>query len=114
MFDRLSQRLGRASERYPEQAPASGATADRGPGFLASWWAVAVGAVLTVAGAAGALWGLVSLHGALAPDNVTNPLREIGVVIGVGALVVGAVPCLGGLALVVASSRRRRRVRPSA
>lgn len=104
MFERLSQRLGRSPDRYPERVPADGE-----PGFVASWWATAVGAVLTVAGAAGVLWGLVYLHGALSPDNATNPWREIGVAIGVGALVVGAVPGLGGLALVVASTRRRTR-----
>lgn len=74
----------------------------------ASPWATAVGCVFAVAGAVLAGYGAWYLTGALSPDNRTNPLREVGIAIGVGALVIGALPCLAGLALVVRGVRRRR------
>jgi hypothetical protein len=107
MFERALQRLGRAPDRYPVE-PSAGAGRDARHSVLASWWVTAVGVVLAVAGAAGALWGLVLLRGALSADNAGNPLREVGVAMGVGASLLGALPCLGGIALVWASGRRRR------
>lgn len=74
----------------------------------ASPWVTAFGCVLAVAGAVVAVYGAWYLTGALSADNRTNPLREIGIAIGAGALVVGALPCLAGLGLVVRGVRRRR------
>lgn len=67
-----------------------------------------IGAVVALVGAAVALWGALYLRFALAPDNRTNPLREIGLAVGIGASVLGAVACLGGLALVVRYRPTRR------
>ena len=48
---------------------------DDGPAQTAtgSWWVSALGAVVALAGAAVALWALVYLRAALAPENSTNP-----------------------------------------
>ncbi|MER7070308.1 hypothetical protein [Terrabacter sp. NPDC000476] len=74
----------------------------------ASPWVTAFGCVLALAAAVLAGYGAWYLTGALSADNRTNPLRELGVAIGMGALVTGAPPCLAGLALVVRGVRRRR------
>lgn len=66
-----------------------------------SWWVPAVGALVALGGAAVALWGVWYLRGALAPDNRTNPLRDIGLAVGIGTSGLGAIACLSGLALVV-------------
>ena len=47
---------------------------------MSSWWVTLAGALLALAGAAGAAWGLFLLDRALAPDNHTNPLRDVGTI----------------------------------
>ncbi|GAA2164596.1 hypothetical protein FHX52_4683 [Humibacillus xanthopallidus] len=112
MFDKVMLRLGRAPERYPKALVApdrdEGKGGEGGEGVLSSWWTTGVGAVLALAGAAGAVWGLVQLGGALSADNRSNPLREIGVVMAVGATALGAIVLLSGAGLVWAAARRRR------
>ncbi|WP_020145781.1 hypothetical protein [Terracoccus sp. 273MFTsu3.1] len=78
---------------------------------MSTRWVAVVGGVLTVVGAACAGWGLVYLAGALSPENAGNELREIGVAVGIGAVVVGALPAVAGILLMVSASRRRRRER---
>ncbi|HET7799720.1 MAG TPA: hypothetical protein VFL38_04820 [Humibacillus xanthopallidus] len=109
MFEKVRLRLGRAPERYPEAlAGPDREEGEGGEGVLSSWWTTGVGAVLAIAGAAGTVWGLVQLRGALSADNRSNPLREIGVIMGVGATALGAIVLLSGAGLVWASARRRR------
>jgi len=80
--------------------------------LTSSWWATVAGAVLALAGAAALAGGLFLLRGALAPDNDTNPLREVGTAMGIGATLVGALPCLCGVAILWISLRRRRVLSP--
>jgi hypothetical protein len=108
-FDQLRQRLGRAAERYPDAPAPSGQTAaEPGTGALSSWWVTVAGAALAAGGAVVGMWGLSYLRGALSPDNRSNPLREIGVVTGVGAASLAALAFLCGVGLVWISARRRR------
>lgn len=80
---------------------------------MSSWWVTAVGAALAVAGGVCAIWGLLYLRDALSPGNPSNPLREVGIAFGVGATPwLGGLPCLGGIALIMASIRRRGRTSP--
>lgn len=109
VFEKVMLRLGRAPERYPEAQAAPDRDGGEGGGsVLSSWWTTGLGAVLALAGAVGAVWGLLLLRGALSADNRSNPLREIGVIMAVGATALAAVVLLVGAGLVWASTRRRR------
>lgn len=79
---------------------------------MASWWVTVAGAVLALAGAAAAAWGLFLFFGALSPDNDTNALREIGIIMGVGVTVLGGLPFLCGVAMMGISVQRRHTSSP--
>ena len=72
-----------------------------------------VGALFSACGAVGLAVGLNYLLGALAPENRSNELRELGVALGIAAVTLSAVLGLGGLGLVVAGMRRRRHTETS-
>jgi hypothetical protein len=110
MFEKSKQRRGRSPERYPEVEP-SGRPGAEGS-VMSSWWVTLAGAVLALAGAAGVAWGLFLLGGALAPENHTNPLRDVGIAMGVGATLLGGLPCLCGVVMMWISVRRRRASSP--
>ena len=106
MFEKSKQRRGRSADRYPDVEPSGRPKAE---GSLMSFWLVTLaGALLALAGAAFAAWGLFLLDGALSPDNHTNPLRDIGIAMGIGATLLGGIPCLCGVVMMWISVRRRR------
>src|SRR6476620_10842208 len=62
MFEKSKRRRGRSPERYPDVEP-SGRSGAEGT-VMSSWWVTLAGALLALAGAAFAAWGLFLLDGA--------------------------------------------------
>jgi hypothetical protein len=105
MVDKFKQHAGRSPERYPNPEPIGH---PEGGGLRSSWFVTVAGAVLALAGAAGAAWGLFILNVAFSPDNRTNPLREIGIAMGAGVALLCGLLCLCGVLTMLISVRRRR------